>query len=310
MPLNIPNNLPAIEELTKENIFVLREERAIRQDIRPLQIAILNLMPIKRETETHILRLLSNSPLQIEIVLLRTKSYEPKNTPKEHLEAFYKTFDEIKNQKFDGMIITGAPLEKFDFDKVDYWQELTEIMEWANEQVTSTMYICWAAQAGLYHHYKIPKLVVEKKIFGVFEHRVLNSRVPIVRGFDEVFLAPHSRYSTVAKEDINKIDQLEILTESDDAGVHMVTEHSGKHIFITGHSEYDPMTLKNEYMRDINKGLPIHLPYNYFQHDDPSKPPLVRWKGHAHLMFSNWLNYYVYQMTSFDQAYKQIIDNL
>lgn len=310
MPLNIPNNLPAIEELTKENIFVLREERAIRQDIRPLQIAILNLMPIKRETETHILRLLSNSPLQIEIVLLRTKSYEPKNTPKEHLEAFYKTFDEIRNQKFDGMIITGAPLEKFDFDKVDYWQELTEIMEWANEQVTSTMYICWAAQAGLYHHYKIPKLVVEKKIFGVFEHRVLNSRVPIVRGFDEVFLAPHSRYSTVAKEDINKIDQLEILTESDDAGVHMVTEHSGKHIFITGHSEYDPMTLKNEYMRDINKGLPIHLPYNYFQNDDPSKPPLVRWKGHAHLMFSNWLNYYVYQMTSFDQAYKQIIDNL
>ncbi len=310
MPLNIPNNLPAIEELTKENIFVLREERAIRQDIRPLQIAILNLMPIKRETETHILRLLSNSPLQIEIVLLRTKSYEPKNTPKEHLEAFYKTFDEIKNQKFDGMIITGAPLEKFDFDKVDYWQELTEIMEWANEQVTSTMYICWAAQAGLYHHYKIPKLVVEKKIFGVFEHRVLNSRVPIVRGFDEVFLAPHSRYSTVAKEDINKIDQLEILTESDDAGVHMVTELSGKHIFITGHSEYDPMTLKNEYMRDIKKGVPIHLPYNYFQNDDPSKPPLVRWKGHAHLMFTNWLNYYVYQMTSFDQAYKQIIDNL
>ncbi len=310
MPLNIPNNLPAIQELTKENIFVLREERAIRQDIRPLQIAILNLMPIKRETETHILRLLSNSPLQIEIVLLRTKSYESKNTPKEHLEAFYKTFDEIRNQKFDGMIITGAPLEKFDFDKVDYWNELTEIMDWANEQVTSTMYICWAAQAGLYHHYNIPKLVVDKKIFGVFEHKVLNSRVPIVRGFDEVFLAPHSRYSTVAKEDINKVDQLEILTESDDAGVHMVTEHSGKHIFITGHSEYDPMTLKNEYTRDIQKGLPIHMPYNYFQNDDPSKPPLVRWKGHAHLMFSNWLNYYVYQMTSFDQAYKQIIDNL
>ncbi len=310
MPLNIPNNLPAIQELTKENIFVLREERAKRQDIRPLQIVILNLMPIKRETETHILRLLSNSPLQIEIVLLRTKSYESKNTPKEHLESFYKTFDEIRNQKFDGMIITGAPLEKFDFDKVDYWKELTEIMDWANEQVTSTMYICWAAQAGLYHHYKIPKLVVDKKIFGVFEHKVLNSRVPIVRGFDEVFLAPHSRYSTVAKEDINKVNQLEILTESEDAGVHMVTEHSGKHIFITGHSEYDPMTLKNEYMRDIQKGLPIHMPYNYFQHDDPSKPPLVRWKGHAHLMFSNWLNYYVYQMTSFDQAYKQIIDNL
>ncbi len=310
MPLNIPNNLPAIQELTKENIFVLREERAIRQDIRPLQIVILNLMPIKRETETHILRLLSNSPLQIEIVLLRTRSYESKNTPKEHLEAFYKTFDEIRNQKFDGMIITGAPLEKFDFDKVDYWNELTEIMDWANDQVTSTMYICWAAQAGLYHHYKIPKLVVDEKIFGVFEHKVLNSRVPIVRGFDEVFLAPHSRYSTVAKEDINKVDQLEILTESDDAGVHMVTEHSGKHIFITGHSEYDPMTLKNEYMRDIQKGLPIHMPYNYFQNDDPSKPPLVRWKGHAHLMFSNWLNYYVYQMTSFDLAYKQIIDNL
>ncbi len=310
MPLNIPNNLPAIQELTRENIFVLREERAIRQDIRPLQIAILNLMPIKRETETHILRLLSNSPLQIEIVLLRTRSYESKNTPKEHLEAFYKTFDEIRNQKFDGMIITGAPLEKFDFDKVDYWNELTEIMDWANDQVTSTMYICWAAQAGLYHHYKIPKLVVDEKIFGVFEHKVLNSRVPIVRGFDEVFLAPHSRYSTVAKEDINKVDQLEILTESDDAGVHMVTEHSGKHIFITGHSEYDPMTLKNEYTRDIQKGLPIHMPYNYFQNDDPSKPPLVRWKGHAHLMFSNWLNYYVYQMTSFDLAYKQIIDNL
>lgn len=310
MPLNIPNNLPAIKDLQNENIFVLREENAVRQDIRPLQIAILNLMPIKRETETHILRLLSNSPLQIEIVLLRTVSHEPKHTPKEHLESFYKTFEEIQDKQFDGMIITGAPIEKLDFEDVDYWNELTEIMEWADKNVPSTLYICWAAQAGLYHHYRIPKKVLNEKIFGVYEHYVRNSRVPIVRGFDDVFLAPHSRYSTVEREYIEQISDLEILAESEESGVYMVTEHYGKHIFVTGHAEYDPLTLKNEYLRDKRKGIPINIPKNYFPNDDPSKDPIIRWKSHANLMFSNWLNYYVYQMTSFDEAHKQIIDNL
>jgi homoserine O-succinyltransferase len=248
--------------------------------------------------------------LQVEIVLLRTTSHEPKNTPKEHLEAFYKTFDKIKDRYFDGMIITGAPLEKLDFEEVDYWKELTEMMDWSNHHVTSTMYICWAAQAGLYHHYNIPKKVLDHKVFGVYEHYVRNSRVPIVRGFDDEFLAPHSRYSTVERKDIERVPELEILAESDRAGVHMVTERNGKQIFVTGHAEYDPLTLRNEYLRDRKKGLPIQIPENYFPDDDPSKPPIIRWKSHANLMFANWLNYYVYQMTSFDQAHKQIIDNL
>jgi homoserine O-succinyltransferase len=310
MPLNIPNNLPAIDDLQKENIFVLREDTALHQDIRPLQIIILNLMPVKKETETHILRLLSNTPLQVEITLLHVCTHVSKNTPKEHLEAFYKTFDEIKHRFFDGLIITGAPIEKLEFEEVDYWDELKHIMDWSKKHVTSTLYICWAAQAGLYHHFNIPKHVIDKKISGVFEHQLMNPRVPIVRGFDELFLAPHSRYSTVLREDIEKVNDLDILAQSDKAGVYMVTEKEGRMIFVTGHAEYDPMTLRNEYIRDLRKGLDIEIPENYFPDDDPSRKPIVRWKSHANLMFSNWINYYVYQMTSFDMAFKQIIDDL
>lgn len=300
MPLNIPSNLPAIDVLRKENIFVLQEERARHQDIRPLQIVLLNLMPLKIETETHILRLLSNSPLQVEITLLHTCEHISSHTPKEHLEAFYKTFKDIKSQRFDGMIITGAPVEKMSFEEVDYWNELTEIMDWAKQHVTSTLYICWAAQAGLYYHYQIPKHLVDKKIFGVFEHTVLNDKVPLMRGFDEVFLAPHSRHSTILRKDIEKVKELEILAESEEAGIYIVGERYGKMIFVTGHSEYDPLTLQREYIRDINKGLPIDIPKNYFQNNDPTQNPIVRWKAHANLLFSNWLNYYVYQVTSFD----------
>lgn len=300
MPLNIPDKLPAIDILREENIFVMQETKALHQDIRPMQIAILNLMPLKITTETHLLRLLSNTPLQVEIVLLHTRDHVSKNTPREHLEAFYTTFDQISERKFDGMIITGAPIEHLDFEEVDYWDEITEIMEWTKKNVTSTLYICWAAQAGLYYLHDIPKYPLEKKMFGVFSHKVNNRKIPIVRGFDDDFLAPHSRYTEVKREDILQRKELEILSESDEAGVYIVAGREGRQFFITGHSEYDPYTLRDEYFRDLNKGLDIQIPRNYFEDDDPKKEPIVRWKSHANLLFSNWLNYYVYQMTPYD----------
>ena len=307
MPLNIPNNLPAIEELNKENIFVMREETAMRQDIRPLQIVIVNLMPLKMETELHILRLLSNSPLQVEITLVHTQDHISKHTPKEHLDLFYKTFEDIREANFDGMIITGAPVEKLNFEDVDYWDELTEIMEWSRRHVTSTLYICWAAQAGLYHHYNIPKHVVQEKIFGVFNHRVVNKHIPLVRGFDDEFVAPHSRYSTAERKDIDKVPELQILAESEEAGVYIATSTDGKEIFVSGHSEYDPYTLQREYERDLEKGIQIKIPQNYFPNDDPTRQPLARWTSHANMLFSNWLNYYVYQMTSFELAMREML---
>jgi homoserine O-succinyltransferase len=300
MPLNIPDRLPAVEILQEENIFVMSETAAIHQDIRPLHIVILNLMPVKTTTETHILRLLSNSPLQVEVTLLHMSDHVSKNTSVKHLTTFYKTFDQIRDKKFDGMIITGAPIEHLEFEQVDYWQELKDIMDWALHHVTSTMFICWGAQAGLYHYYGIPKYPLSKKMFGVFTHTVNNPKIPLVRGFDEEFLAPHSRHTEIRREDIVGVPDLEIVSESPEAGVYMVKNKGGRLIFITGHSEYDPETLKEEYERDLKKGLPIHVPKNYFTDDDPSKPPRVRWKSHANLMYYNWLNYYVYQATPFN----------
>lgn len=300
MPLNIPDQLPAIEILQEENIFVMRETAAIHQDIRPLRIVILNLMPVKTTTETHILRLLSNSPLQVEVTLLHTHDHISKNTSINHLKSFYKTFKQIRNQKFDGMIITGAPIEHLDFEEVDYWGELREIMDWTVHHVTSTMFICWGAQAGLYHFYRIPKYPLPKKMFGVFTHLVNNPKIPLVRGFDEEFLAPHSRHTEIRRSDIEKIQELILVSESAEAGVYMVMTRGGRQIFITGHSEYDPDTLKDEYERDVRKGLPIEVPINYFPGNDPSKPPMARWKSHANLLYYNWLNYYVYQITPYN----------
>lgn len=300
MPLNVPDKLPAVEILEQENIFVMTETRAIHQDIRPLHIVILNLMPLKIKTETHLLRVLSNTPLQVEIVLLHIKNHQSKNTPIEHLETFYQTFDEIKHKKYDGMIITGAPVEKLDFESVDYWNDLKTIFDWTNTHVTSTMFICWGAQAGLYHFYNIPKYDIERKMFGVFEHTINNSKEPIIRGFDEVFQAPHSRHTEIRPQDIEKIKDLEIISESEEAGVYLVVSKSRRQIFVTGHSEYDPSTLKDEYERDKSKGLPIEIPKHYFPNDDPTQQPHVRWKSHANLLFSNWLNYYVYQATPYN----------
>jgi len=307
MPLNIPNNLPAFDALKKENIFTMQEDIAIHQDIRPLKIVILNLMPIKAETELHLLRMLSNNPLQIEITLIHPHTHVSHNTPKEHLELFYKTFYDIKQDCFDGLIITGAPVEKLEFEDVDYWNELVEIMDWAKTNVTSTLYICWAALAGLYYHYGIPKQVLDNKIFGVFKHRVHFPQTPLVRGFDDEFLAPHSRHSTAKIEDINRIPELLVLAEADEAGAHIIIDKSGKSIFVTGHGEYDPLTLKREYDRDVKKGQAIEVPKNYFPNDDPLKDPVIRWTSHANLMYSNWLNYYVYQMTSYDWVSHKII---
>ncbi|NLI25284.1 MAG: homoserine O-succinyltransferase [Bacteroidales bacterium] len=299
MPLNVPDNLPAIQQLREENIFVMQETRAVHQDIRPLRILILNLMPVKITTETHLLRMLSNNPLQIEITLMHTMTHTSKNTPVEHLKAFYKTFHQVKEKKFDGFIITGAPVEHMEFEEVDYWKELTEIMDWSTGHVTSTLYICWAAQAGLYYFYGIPKYPLPEKMFGVFRHKVNNPRIPLVRGFDDEFLAPHSRHTEIRRSDIEKIHDLEIVSESDKAGVYIVVSKDGRKVFVTGHSEYDPYTLRDEYLRDKNKGLPIHVPENYFPENDPSKEPLVYWRSHANLLFSNWLNYYVYQVTPY-----------
>jgi homoserine O-succinyltransferase len=300
MPINIPDNLPAASILKDENIFVMNETRAIHQDIRPLRILILNIMPIKQTTETHILRLLSNTPLQIEIDLMYPKTHKPKNTPIEHLRTFYKTFDAVCKNNYDGMIITGAPVEHIAFEEVAYWSELQEIMDWSTHHVTSTMFICWAAQAGLYHFYGIRKYMLPKKLSGVFYHTVNNRKIPLVRGFDDRYLAPHSRYTEVRSEDIVRINELEMISESGTAGVYIVSSKDGKRVFVTGHSEYDPDTLKEEYIRDLNKGLDIHIPENYFPDDDPSKPPMVKWRSHANLLYTNWLNYYVYQVTPFD----------
>lgn len=300
MPLNIPDNLPAIEILNEENIFVIRETKATHQDIRPMQVVILNLMPVKITTETHILRLLSNTPLQTEVVLLHTKDHISKHTPIEHLKAFYKTYDEIRDKKFDGMIITGAPIEHLEFEEIDYWNELKEIMDWARCNVTSTMFICWGAQAGLYHYYKIPKYMLGKKLFGVFYHTINDFKIPLIRGFDEEFQAPHSRYTEVRREDIEKVKDLIIVSESQEAGIYIVMTRDGRQIFVTGHSEYDPTTLKDEYERDIKKGLKTEPPENYYSGNDPEKTPKVRWKSHANLLYYNWLNYYVYQMTPYN----------
>ncbi|HOU01852.1 MAG: homoserine O-succinyltransferase [Bacteroidales bacterium] len=299
MPLNILDNLPAIKILENENIFVMKQTRAVHQDIRPLQILIFNLMPVKITTETQILRLLSNTPLQVEITLIYTKMHLSKNTPKEHLDAFYKTFDDISIHKYDGLIITGAPIEHLEFEEVDYWEEMVRIMDWADSHVTSTMFICWASQAGLYHHYGIPKYMKDEKVFGVFTHKVHNRTNLLMRGFDDEFFAPHSRYTEVRKEDIRKIKELEILADSDEAGIYLVASKDLKRIFVTGHSEYDPLTLKSEYDRDIAKGINIKIPKNYYPDNDPSKVPLVKWRSHANLLFSNWLNYCVYQVTPY-----------
>ena len=299
MPVRIPETLPARAVLESENIFVMGEERARHQDIRPLRVAILNLMPTKVQTETQLLRLLGNSPLQVEITLLHTATHESKNTPEEHLLNHYKSFGQIKRQKFDGLIITGAPVENLPFEDVDYWPELQGIMDWAETNVFAALYICWGAQAGLYHRYGVPKYPLPQKMFGVFPHRVLERNHRLMRGFDDIFYAPHSRHTEVRRADIEKVPGLRILAESDQAGVHIAASSDGRHIFVTGHSEYDPLTLKGEYDRDIGKNLPIHVPFNYYPGDDPSQPPVVRWRGHAHLFFSNWLNYFVYQVTPY-----------
>lgn len=299
MPIKIPNELPAVEILTKENIFIMDEHRAIRQDIRELKIVILNLMPIKQVTETQLLRLLGNTPLQIEITLLHPKTHVSKNTSQDYLLTFYKTFDEIKDEKFDGMIITGAPIEHLPFEEVTYWEELTQIMEWSKIHVTSTFHICWGAQAGLYYHYGIPKYTLPEKMFGIFPHTLENPQVKLLRGFDDQFYVPQSRHTEVRREDIEKVHQLDLLSTSEEAGVYLVISKDRKQIFVTGHSEYDPLTLKEEYERDRKKGLDIQIPKHYFPQDDPTKYPVVRWRGHANLLFSNWLNYYVYQETPY-----------
>jgi homoserine O-succinyltransferase/O-acetyltransferase len=300
VPICIPDHLPAAQVLKDENVFVMNEERAVHQDIRPLRIALLNLMPTKIATETQLLRLLGNTPIQVEITLVRTNSHQSKNTPEEHLLAFYQTFDQIRDRKFDALVITGAPVEHLPFEQVDYWPELQTIMDWGFGHVFSLLYICWGAQAALYHQFGIPKYALPAKQFGVFPHRVVERNVKLLRGFDDVFYAPHSRHTEIRRTDIEKIPELEILVESDEAGVYVVGSRDGRQIFITGHSEYDPLTLKREYDRDVAARLPIAVPVNYFPNDDPSQPPLVRWRGHAHLLFANWINYYVYQETPYD----------
>ena len=302
MPINIPDNLPAAEVLRQENIFYMTCSTAMHQDIRPLKIVILNLMPKKIETETQILRLLSNTPIQVDIELLQMKSHvsSNRNTPISHLNKFYSTFDDIKSQRFDGLIITGAPVEQMEFEEVDYWDELCEIMDWSLTNVFSTFHICWGAQAGLYHHFGVPKYPLSEKMFGLFPHKILMPYHPLIRGFDETFTVPHSRHTEVRREDIEKIPSLELLTYSNISGVHLVGDKSHRLFFTTGHSEYDRFTLRNEYFRDVEKGLKINKPYNYFPFDDVGNPPHFTWRGTAHLMFSNWVNFCVYQETPFD----------
>ncbi|MCK8826915.1 homoserine O-succinyltransferase [Natroniella acetigena] len=299
MPINIPDNLPATKVLEEENIFVMKESRAYSQDIRALKILILNLMPLKEITETQLLRLLGNTPLQVDIVFLQSATHDSQNTSQQHLSTFYKTFDQIKDQMFDGMIITGAPIEHLDFEEVDYWEELQQIMDWKLNNVTSTLHICWGAQAGLYHHFGVPKYPLEQKMFGVFNHQIKQDKVKLLRGFDEQFKAPHSRHTEVRREDIEQISALQILAESKKAGAYIVATKDGRQIFVTGHSEYDRFTLKREYQRDLAKGVDIQMPENYFPDDDPNQEPIVEWRSHANLLFSNWLNYYVYQRTPY-----------
>ncbi len=300
MPIQIPNDLPATGTLQQENIFVMPENRAATQDIRPLEIVLLNLMPTKIATETQFTRLLGNTPLQVKLELMHTSTHVSKNTTQDHLLNFYKSFDELKHRKFDGMVITGAPVEHMNFEEVDYWPELCEIMEWSKTNVHSTFHICWGAQAGLYYHYGIQKHQMEDKLFGVFPHTADYKRSILLRGFDDIFWVPHSRHTTVLREDIEKVPDLKIVSSSQRAGVHIVMNKRGKQIFVTGHSEYDPETLENEYLRDKNQGLPIHVPENYYPNDDDTCPPIVRWRSHANLLFSNWLNYFVYQTTPYD----------
>jgi homoserine O-succinyltransferase len=299
MPLNLQKNLPAIELLKKEHIFVMDSLRASEQDIRPLRVVVLNLMPLKITTETDLVRLLSNSPLQVELDFMKIKGHQPKNTPVVHMQKFYRDFDSICGDCYDGMIITGAPVEQMAFEDVTYWEELTGIFDWCRTHVTSTLYICWAAQAGLYHFYNVPKYTLDTKTFGVFKHFTNDPYQPVFRGFDDEFYVPHSRHTEIRRDDILKVPQLKLLSESDDAGVYMVMARGGREFFITGHSEYAPNTLHEEYMRDLQKGLPVHIPQNYYPDDDPARPPFVRWRGHANLLYTNWLNYYVYQETPY-----------
>ena len=300
MPIQIPNDLPAAGVLQQENIFVMKQTRAETQQIRPLEIVLLNLMPTKITTETQLSRVLGNTPLQVHLELMMVSSHKPKNTPEEHLLAFYKTFAVLKHRKFDGMVITGAPVEHMPFEEVGYWQELCEIMEWSKTHVHSTFHICWAAQAGLYYHYGIQKQQLPEKLFGVYPHTADYKRAILLRGFDDEFYVPHSRHTTVARGDIENTPGLKILASSKEAGVYIVMNKEGRQIFVTGHSEYDADTLEKEYLRDKNLGLPIHMPVNYYPDDDDTRPPLVRWRGHGNLLYSNWLNYFVYQTTPYD----------
>ncbi len=300
MPIRIPNDLPAVKTLEDENIFVMTETRAITQDIRPLKILLLNLMPKKIETETQLSRLLGNSPLQVELELIHTKSHQSKNTPQEHMLAFYKTFDDVKDRTFDGMIITGAPVEHMPFEEVEYWEELCEIMEWTKTHVHSTFHICWGAQAGLYYHFGIDKKPLDEKMFGIFPHTVDYNHPILFRGFDDVFMVPHSRHTTIDIEDVKKCKEIKILSTSKEAGVYAMATKNGKQIFITGHSEYDAGTLAAEYVRDLDAGKPIKVPVNYFPDDNPENEPKVTWRAHANLLYSNWLNYFVYQTTPYD----------
>ena len=300
MPIKIPDDLPAAHTLSNENIFVMSEKRAYHQDIRPLRIAILNLMPTKIATETQFLRLLSNTPLQVDITLLHSISHVSKNTAPEHLETFYKSWYDIEGERFDGMIITGAPVENLDFSEVDYWDELCAIMDWSQRNVFSTMHVCWGAQAGLYYHYGVPKHSLPEKCFGVFPHRATRQYIRLLRGFDDVFYCPHSRHTTILREDIQKNAKLDIIAESEEAGVNVVRALNGRQVYVTGHFEYDPLTLKSEYDRDVAAGKPIKIPVNYYPDDDPTRTPLVRWRSAGNLFFANWLNYYIYQETPYD----------
>ncbi len=300
MPLRLPDKLPAIELLKKENIFVMDDSRATSQDIRPLRIVILNLMPLKITTETDLVRLLSNTPLQMEIYFMKLKSHTSKNTPIEHMMMFYRDFDVLQKEKFDGMIITGAPIEHLEFEDVEYWNEISKIFAWANTHVTSTMYICWAAQAGLYYHYGVPKYQLPKKMFGIFQQHTLQPQIPLFRGFDDVFYMPHSRHTEVRREDIEKHNELEIVAESPDSGVSIVMARGGRQIFVTGHMEYSPYTLDSEYRRDLGKRDDVDMPKNYYRDNDPQKAPNVTWRAHANLLFSNWINYYIYQETPYN----------
>lgn len=302
MPIKIQSDLPVKEILEKENIFVMDENRAIHQDIRPIQILILNLMPLKEETELQLLRSLSNTPLQVDVSFMMVKSHTSKNTATSHLNKFYQYFDQVKDHKYDGMIITGAPVEQMEFEEVDYWEEMKEIMEWSKTNVTSTIYLCWAAQAGLYYHYGLKKRQMDHKVFGLFAHRVMNRKIPLVRGFDDVFIAPHSRHTEVAAEDIHNCPALTVLAESEEAGVFLAMAQEGRQIFVMGHPEYDRVTLDGEYKRDLGKGLPIDMPKGYYPENNPENKPLLLWRAHANNLYTNWLNYYVYQVTPYDMV--------